>query len=88
MTSGVAAHAQELVRRLDTLHQKLQAAGAAAIVTCQVKPMQVVDVTPHNELLSNFLRERNAFGCRTQIRLPFLSRVGMCKMFLSRFREF
>ena len=71
-----AVSPQELVRRLDKLHQKLQAAGSAAIVTCQVKPMQVVDVTPHNELLSNFLRERNAFGCRTQIRLPFLKDDG------------
>ena len=71
-----AVSPQELVRRVDALHGKLQAAGAAAVITCQIKPMQVMDVTPHNKLLSNFLRDRNAFGCLTQIRLSFLRNDG------------
>ena len=57
------------------------AAGAAAVVVCQLKPMQTIDVTPHNELLDHYLRRekqqgRDGFGCRTQIRLDFLRGDG------------
>ena len=48
------------------------------MVTCQLKPMQVIDVTPYNELLSNYLRSKGqaGFGCRTQIRLSHLKEDG------------
>ena len=57
------------------------AAGAEAVITCQLKPMQTVDVTPYNELLDSYLRRekkkgRDGLGCRTQIRLQHLKGDG------------
>ena len=67
----------ELVRGVDRLRGILVAAGARASVICQVKPMQLGDVTPYNELLSEYLRgQRGGFGCRTQIRLGHLKPDG------------
>ena len=52
-------------------------AGAAAAVTCQIKPMQIGDVTPYNDALSEYLQaQRCEFGCSTQIRLGFLKPDG------------
>ena len=76
-----SATPQQLVRLVDTLRRRVMAAGAEAVITCQLKPMQVVDVTPYNELLDSYLRRekergRDGFGCRTQIRLQYLKGDG------------
>ena len=57
------------------------AAGAAAVIVCQLKPMRTTDVTPHNDQLSGYLRAekrkgRDGFGCRTMIRSDFLKMDG------------
>ena len=72
---------QQLVRSVDILRSEAVAAGAAAVVVCQIKPMQTIDVTPFNGLLDQYLRGereqgRGGFGCRTQIRLNFLKGDG------------
>ena len=68
---------QDLVRNVDKLRSTLKTAGAAAVVVCQVKPMELGDVTPYNELLSDYLREQRwGFGCLTQIRLGHLRNDG------------
>ena len=56
-------------------------AGAVAVVVCQLKPMEITDVTPYNQLMDEYLgrerdRGRDGFGCRTQIRLDFLKPDG------------
>ena len=62
---------------MDRLRQRLKLAGAASIVVCELKPMQVTDVTPFNKELSNYLRmQPDGFGCRTQIRMNFLKSDG------------
>ena len=74
---NAAVTPEELVRRVDRLRRGLMAAGAASVVTCQIKPMQVVDVTPHSDLLHEYLRAQpGGHGCRTQIRLEFLKHDG------------
>ena len=72
---------QLLVRLVNKLRRRLMAAGAVAVVICQLKPMEVADVTPFNEFLDQYLRGerdrgRDGFGCRTQIRLEFLKADG------------
>ena len=72
-----ALSAQEMVRGIDRLRSRLRMAGAAATIVCQLKPMQILDVTPFNQSLSDYLRAQNGgFGCRTQIRLSDLSGDG------------
>ena len=76
-----AATPQQLVRLVDTLRRRVMAAGAEAVIVCQLKPMQVVDVTPFNELLNEYLRRekergRDGYGCQTQIRLEHLKGDG------------
>ena len=76
-SSRPAVSPQELVHCVDKLRGKLRNAGASAVVVCELKPMQVTDVTPYNKLLSQYLREvPDGFGCRTQIRLEFLKSDG------------
>ena len=67
---------QELVQRVDILRERLRAAGATAAVVCEVKPMEVVDVTPYNKALDDYLRSRGIYGCATQVRRSFLQRDG------------
>ena len=72
---------QTLVRMVDGLRRRLLDGGATAVIVCQLKPMQILDVTPFNELLSSYLRRetergRRGFGCRTQIRLEYLRNDG------------
>ena len=69
---------QELVRQVDRLRGSLFEMGAAAAVVCQLKPMQITDVTPYNDHLDAYLRAqgKGGFGCRTQIRLSDLKRDG------------
>ena len=79
--SRPAVTPQQLLRLIDGLRRKIMAAGAVAVVICQLKPMQIVDVTPYNELLSDYLRRekergRDGYGCRTQIRLDSLKGDG------------
>ena len=76
-----AASPAQLVERVDRLRRRLQEAGAAYSVTCEVKPMEVCDVRMHNAALHEYLRSQQtttttAYGCRTQIRREFLQRDG------------
>ena len=67
-----------LIHYVDKLRWKLRAAGAVAVVVCQLKPMQVTDVTPYNKLLHEYLlaEGEGGYGCRTQIRLDYLKHDG------------
>ena len=68
---------QDFVCGVNKLRGTLSLSGAAAVVVCQVKPMELGDVSPYNELLSDYLRgQRGGFGCSTQIRLGHLRSDG------------
>ena len=56
----------------------LLTAGAEAVIVCQVKPMQVVDVRPYNDALDRYLwtQDGTGFGVETQIQLDFLWHDG------------
>ena len=71
-----AASPKELVDRVDMLRRRLR--GAYAIVTCQIKPMRDVDVSRHNEMLSDYLRAQGGtgYGCETMVRKEFLRKDG------------
>ena len=76
-----AATPQQLIRLVDTLRRKVMTAGAEAVIVGQLKPMEVVDVTPVNELLNQYLRRerergRDGFACQTQTRLQHLKGDG------------
>ena len=76
-----AVSPRELIRLVDQLRWKVMRAGAVGVVVCQVKPMQAMDVTPHNSLLNDYLRDeakrgRGGHGCRTQITLDSLRPDG------------
>ena len=76
-----AVSPQQLMRLVDGLRRKVMAAGAVAVVVCQLKPMQTTDVTPYNDLLDCYLRRekergRDGFGCRTMIRMDSLKGDG------------
>ena len=77
-SSRQAVSPQELINYVDQLGGKLREAGATAMVVCQLKPMQVTNVTPFNELLDKYLRAQGSggHGCRTQIRLNYLKSDG------------
>ena len=77
-SNGPAVSPKVLIRYVDKLRWKLKAAGAVAVVVCQLKPMRVKDVTPFNELLHKYLRAdgEGGYGCRTQIRLDYLKYDG------------
>ena len=67
---------QQLVHRVDRLRRYLM-----RVVVCQLKPMEIIDVTAFNCQLNDYLRReklagRHGFGCRTQIRLEFLRNHG------------
>ena len=47
---------RELVDSMAKLRQKLITAGASSVVVCQLKPMQVTDVTPSSQIRLNYLR--------------------------------
>ena len=70
-----------LVHRVHQLRRLLMSAGAAGVVLCQLKPMEVTDVTPYNRRLHEYLQlergyGRGGYGCRTQIRLGQLKPDG------------
>ena len=73
-----AASPEDLVWRVDQLRGRLKQAGASTSVICQIKPMEVADVTAHNAHLDNYLRAQGGpgYGCRTQVRRNFLKRDG------------
>ena len=74
---NAAATPEELIHRVGRLRRGVVAAGAAAVVQCQVKPMQIVDVTLHNTLMDNYLRAQpGGYGCRTQVRMEHLKHDG------------
>ena len=68
----------EVLFRVNRLRVTLLSAGAAAVVVCEVKPMHMIDVTPYNSLIHNYLKAQggNGYGCETQIRLDFLKNDG------------
>ena len=57
---------------------KLLEAGANAVVIAEIKPMQQVDVRPHNRKLHYYLRslDGNNYGVCTQIRMNHLRNDG------------
>ena len=76
-----AVSPEQLTRMVDGLCARIRRAGAAAIVVCQIKPMQTTDVSPFNMCLNDYLRSeqdqgRGGFGCRTQIKLDYLKSDG------------
>ena len=75
---GPALSPSGLVQRIDRLRASLWAASAAGIVVCELKPMQIMDVSPFNRLLSDYLRAQGdgGHGCRTQISINYIARDG------------
>ena len=71
-----AVSPEELIQRVDQLRRRLREAGAADVVVCEIKPMEVLDVSPYNRALHHYLRTVGGFGCQTQIRRSFLQRDG------------
>ena len=71
-----AVSPDELIQRVDRLRRRLREAGALGVTVCQIKPMEIMDVTPYNSLLHEYLRSVGSSGCRTQIRRSFLQRDG------------
>ena len=77
---------QQLLRLIDGVRRKVMAAGAAAVVTCQLKPMQTTDVTAYNEHLENYLRRAVCTGavctgCVGPLNIALLKRkvhITMC----------
>ena len=63
-----------------SLREKLRVAGAAAVIVCEIKPMEITDVSPYNLALNEFLQswgdDEFSYGCRTQMRLDYLKRDG------------
>ena len=81
MRQRPAATPEEVVYQVDRLRKGLLAAGAEAVIVAEVKPMQPVDVRPHNRHLNNYLRAlcaqgENVYGVMTQIRMNFLRQDG------------
>lgn len=79
--SRPAVSPRQLIRLVDRVRRRVMAAGAEAVVVCQLKPMQTADVTPYNDLLNGYLRAekdkgRDGFGCQTMIRLDSLKADG------------
>ena len=67
----------ETLFRLDRLRQKLHEAGAKAVVVVEVKPMQMIDVRPHNRKLNTYLNSvEGGYGISTQIRMNYLKNDG------------
>ena len=68
----------ELVAELAKTRKKLYEAGAAQVVTCEIKPMTIVDVRPYNNTLHDYLCQQpdEGLGCRTQIRMSDLKGNG------------
>ena len=65
-----ALEPEEIVYQVDIFRAKTF--GAKATVFCQIKPMKHVNVVPHNELLHEYLRCHNIYGCQTMVRAEFL----------------
>ena len=73
-----AVSPEDLVWRVDMLRRRLREAGAKASIVCQLKPMEVADVTVYNTMLDDYLRAQGGqgYGCRTQVRRQYLKRDG------------
>ena len=67
---------EETTFRVDRLRKKLLAVGAEAVIIAEIKPMQHVDVRPHNHYLHNYLQAQGEDGIRTQIRMNYLRHDG------------
>ena len=64
--------------RTDRLRRSILAAGATAVIICEIKPMWHIDVTPFNSRLHDYLTALGGYGygIDTQIRLDFLKSDG------------
>ena len=73
-----AATPDELVTRIDGLRREILAAGAVSVIICEIKPMRLVDVTPYNSSLHEYLLSLGGlgYGIETQIRLESLRDDG------------
>ena len=69
---------EQVVNKVAMLRELLLAKAAAAVIVCEVKPMTVTDVRPHNGLLHEYLTScgGDGYGCRTQMKMEFLSSDG------------
>ena len=69
---------EEFVSLVDRLRRRLRAAGAEAVIVCEPKPMNLMDVTPFNRLLEQYLSAQggDGYGIRTQIRREYLKPDG------------
>ena len=59
----------ELLLKVARTREEMKFAGAAEVVVCEVKPMELINVIPFNQELSDYLRSVGGFGCNTQIRV-------------------
>ena len=59
-------------------HFTVKIAKSAAVIVMQIKPMQVIDVRPHNTLLHQYLKDcgESGHGALTQIRMEHLRKDG------------
>ena len=73
-----AATPDEVVDRVDRLRKGLLSAGAETVVVAEIKPMQPVDVRPHNRHLHRYLcaQGQGGYGVCTQIRMNALRHDG------------
>ena len=81
MRTRQALSPEELVHPVHQLRRLLMSMGAAGAVVCQLKQMEITDVTPYNRLLHEYLQMEQrygcgGYGCRTQIRLDQLKPDG------------
>ena len=69
---------EQLTHRVDEFRRLLISSSAAAVVICQIKPMQTVDVRPFNQSLHQYLSSCGTanYGCLTQIRMDYLRADG------------
>jgi hypothetical protein len=58
---------QELINRVGKVVAIMKEKGARGVAVCEVKPMNLMDVTPYSELLHHSCKGKNIGWCRTQL---------------------
>ena len=68
----------QVVDKVAKLRERILSLSAAAVVVCEAKPMQMIDVRPYNWRIHEYLKTcgNDGFGCRTQIQMNSLSSDG------------
>ena len=68
----------QVVDKVARVRELILSKSAVAVVVCEVKPMEVVDVRPYNRQLHSYLDScgKSGYGCNTQIKLDFLTSDG------------